>query len=181
MYKGIAFSELDKSARTSHKWNFAKGGGDSLATDSMKDRPLAADSHAALRALEEQNSAKHKDWERQKHQDKIDAKRDKDRLEDIAPKPDPGSFQARMEKRATKGFYCREREASPEVKDSVLMGGSSIDPDRARLTRQKEWQDARKQAKNIAGQQKLAAHLDKEREKMNEFRKMMGLPLEGDE
>jgi len=29
--------------------------------------------------------------------------------------------------------------------------------------------------------QKLAAHLDKEREKMNEFRKMMGLPLEGDE
>ena len=29
-----------------------------------------------------------------------------------------------MEKRATKGFYCREREASPEVKESVLMGGS---------------------------------------------------------
>jgi hypothetical protein len=31
-----------------------------------------------------------------------------------------------MEKRATKGFYCREREASPEVKDSVLMGGAEI-------------------------------------------------------
>ena len=31
-----------------------------------------------------------------------------------------------MEKRATKGFYCREREASPEVKDSVLMGGACV-------------------------------------------------------
>jgi len=26
--------------------------------------------------------------------------------------------QARMEKRATKGFYCREREASPEMRES---------------------------------------------------------------
>lgn len=31
----------------------------------------------------------------------------KEDLEDLAPRPDAGSFQARMEKRAQKGHYCR--------------------------------------------------------------------------
>ena len=39
----------------------------------------------------------------------------------------------------------------------------------------------RKQAKDVAGQQKLAAHQERERDKMREFRLMMGLPLEEDQ
>ena len=37
-----------------------------------------------------------------------------------------------------------------------------------------------KQAKEVAGQQKLAAHLEREKDKMREFRLMMGLPLDED-
>lgn len=40
-----------------------------------------------------------------------------------------------MEKRAQKGHYCREREASPEMKQSDLMGGG-FDADKARIMKQ---------------------------------------------
>jgi hypothetical protein len=35
-------------------------------------------------------------------------------------------------------------------------------------------------ARDTIGQQKLAAHVEKEKATMNEFRRMMGLPLEGE-
>jgi len=111
---------------------------------------------------------------------KKEAQRRRADAEELAPRPDPGSFQARMEKRAQKGAYCREKDGDTglEMRDSDLMGGS--DTLRARVQRQEDWRKAKQAAKHAEGQAKLEAHQLREREKMNEFRKMMGLPLEGE-
>jgi hypothetical protein len=49
--------------------------------------------------------------EQKRASEKLDRKREerrmKEDLEELAPKADPGSVQARMEKRAEKGSYCR--------------------------------------------------------------------------
>mmetsp|Transcript_28245 Transcript_28245/g.57834 ORF Transcript_28245/g.57834 Transcript_28245/m.57834 type:complete len:321 (-) Transcript_28245:267-1229(-) len=199
IYKGVSFAELDKSARTTHKWGFAKEK-DSFQTDIMKDKIFADTQNATLLggkpgtpsssaaagaaaggvkhgmtvfAVEEQRE---RERAQMKLERKGEARRKREELEELAPKPDPGSFQARMEKRAQKGHYCRERPASPDMKDSDLMGGDS--GHRAAVERQKDRREAREEAKRAVGAQKLEAHNQKEKEKMNEFRKMMGLPLE---
>jgi hypothetical protein len=65
---------------------------------------------------------------------KVERRHEREENEELAPRPDPGSFQARMEKRAQKGHYCREKE-EVEVKVGDLMGGG-YDADKARLMKQ---------------------------------------------
>lgn len=199
LYKGVAFAELSGVTRTTHKWGFAKEK-DSMATDSMKDKifsdtqnatllggkpapPAAAragPASAVVAAAAGGAFEKEEEWERMRAQSKLskkeEVKRQKERLEEMAPRPDPGSFQARMEKRAQKGHYCRERPPSPEMKDSDLMGGG--DSIKAHVMRQRDSRERREAQKQVQGQAKLAAYQAAEKEKMNEFRRMMGLPTE---
>jgi len=44
--------------------------------------------------------------------------------------------------------------------------------------KQEAWRNEKKEKKEAEGAAKLSAYQEKEKEKMNEFRKMMGLPLE---
>jgi len=185
-YKGITYSELPSNARTTHAWGFAKKVKGSFELDSVKDKIHFDTQNATLLGGKplDSNEIIEDARERASAQLKLDRKKDRQQQkadgEELAPKADPGSFQARMEKRAQKGHYCREKDGDMgmEIKDSDLMGGN--DSLKAKLDREGDWKKAKQAAKNAEGQAKLEAHNVKERAKMNEFRKMMGLPLEGE-
>ncbi len=50
--------------------------------------------------------------------------------EELVPKADPGSREARLEKQKQKGAYAKGREDSPEINESDLMGGGDSFKDR---------------------------------------------------
>jgi hypothetical protein len=50
--------------------------------------------------------------------------------EELVPKADPGSREARLEKKQQKGAYAKGREDSPEIADTDLMGGGDSFQDR---------------------------------------------------
>lgn len=115
LYKGLSFADVDNSARTSHKWNFAKKM-DTFKSDTLRDQVLADTRSASLLAkpgaaprqgpaqgpssspsgantfeseeLRDQRRAKKERVDR-----KVDGRHRKEESEELAPRPDPGSFQ----------------------------------------------------------------------------------------
>jgi len=92
-------------------------------------------------------------------------------LDELAPKADPGSREARMEKNKQKAAYARGREDSPELGEADLMGGGDSFKDR--LRREKEWRAKKDQARAGETQKKLSDYQAKEDAKMQQFRDML--------
>ena len=91
--------------------------------------------------------------------------------EELVAKPDPGSREARIEKRRAETTYMREREASPDHFQGDLMGGG--DDIKARIAQKRE--RIRKQRAQMARgyEQSKTEYACKESAKMQAFRDMV--------
>eukprot|EP00741_Cyanophora_paradoxa_P004889 tig00000849_g4744.t1 len=97
----------------------------------------------------------------------------KETMEELVPKADPGSFQARLEKKAAKGAYTKnERDVEPEISERDLMGGG--DDFKARLARERAWREKQQASKAAQAEDRRAAYEQKEREKMEAFKAAIG-------
>ena len=106
-----------------------------------------------------------KRW-RQQHREIVD---------ELVPKPDAGTFAARMEKRAAKGAYARGGDdgAGFEVADADLMGGG--DDFGSMLRAQRAKTDRRQNRARAAAAAGLSAYQEKERARMLAFTQSMGM------
>jgi len=113
--------------------------------------------------------------------------------EELVPKADPGSREARLEKKKQKGAYAKGRPDSPEMADGDLMGGDDSFKERCishlnsfsvlyltnmllntcRLRRERERREKRQSARAEEAQKKLAAHQAKEDAIMQQFRNLI--------
>jgi hypothetical protein len=90
-----------------------------------------------------------KERKRKKKQDKLYIKRRKEDLEELVPKPDPGSHKARLEKRRAK----HKRPDSPEMefREEDLIGDTQAMYSKAlQEERQRQLERQEKAAKRIA-------------------------------
>jgi hypothetical protein len=95
--------------------------------------------------------------------------------DELAPKPDAGSFAARMEKRAAKGAYARGGDDGGgfEIADADLMGGGDDFGSMVRAQRaHKQKQQDRARAAASSG---FSAYQEKERARMLAFTQSMGM------
>ena len=110
-------------------------------------------------------NAERKRWRQQHREDE----------DELAPKPDAGSFAARMEKRAAKGAYARGGDDGGgfEMADADLMGGGDDFGSMVRAQRaHKQKQQDRARAAASLG---LSAYQEKERARMLAFTQSMGM------
>lgn len=109
--------------------------------------------------------AERKRWRQQHREDE----------DELAPRPDAGSFAARMEKRATKGAYARGGDDGGgfEMSDADLMGGGDDFGSmvRAQHAKKQRQQDRARTAASIG----LSAYQEKERARMLAFTQSMGM------
>ncbi|KAF2843111.1 hypothetical protein M501DRAFT_946209 [Patellaria atrata CBS 101060] len=102
---------------------------------------------------------------------KLDRKEQKERIEDLIPRPDPGSREKKLEKKSETTAVMRSfREAkSPgveEVKDQDLMGGDCIEGYKAR----KKEAERKKNEREIRREELLRARAEEREERLAEHR-----------
>jgi len=106
-----------------------------------------------------------------KKQEKMERSNREAVLEELVPKADPGSREARLEKKKQKGAYAKGREDSPELADTDIMGGGDSFQERLRREKERRVRKESARAENI--QQKVAAHQAKEEAIMQQFRTLL--------
>ena len=187
-YRGIHPSELEGGQRTQHKWNLK--GIDPMEMSTARDSvevhtyrkdwgqpqdamgagrpppeerdPMDRSGRVVLRSVAESESdsrdlrKERKSWQHRVRSD----------LEEVAPRPDPGSFAARVEKRRAKAGPSRD--LSPEVDERTLMGGS----EEAYLQKRVHHIQQRRQAKAEDLSRRAHEYRQQERDKVADLRAM---------
>ena len=94
-------------------------------------------------------------------------------MEELVPRPDPGSFAARQEKRRAVGARMHGDPGADglDAPDSTLMGSSGMSDFKRAAASRAAMQDRRAARKN----ERLSAAGAKEAAKMAQFKAMMGL------
>ncbi|KAI9673123.1 MAG: hypothetical protein M1817_002985 [Caeruleum heppii] len=107
-----------------------------------------------------------------KHAQKSHRLAQKAELDDLLPKPDPGTHAARLEKRAAlneKMSGYRDRSPGGEVNDGELMGGGEADDLHALKRRIKE-EGRKKNEREVRKDEMLRARAEEREERLREYR-----------
>ncbi|KAJ8905132.1 hypothetical protein NDN08_001642 [Rhodosorus marinus] len=99
-------------------------------------------------------------------------KREKDVLDELVPKPDPGSQAARMDKKRRK--RGGGGDSPPEVTDSTLYGTNHSDLKEV-IAKRKASRDRKNKARKAAADERIEALEEKERQRMQAFKDRLGL------
>ncbi|KAL0479401.1 gatB [Acrasis kona] len=181
-YKEGGIQSLSKE-RTNHKWNFK--GSDHHVIDHDEVIDFRRDEANIKRSRNNQDPRapntsdtnrdimnREDDLKRRKVQDKLYNKRRESDLEELVPKPDPGSFKAKLEKK--RAAHVRRDDLDDEygVSDDLI---NDVDNEKAFFIQSMNKQNNAKMRKQEELQKKLADYQAREDATMEEFKKQMGL------
>eukprot|EP01083_Nonionella_stella_P067032 177020_1 len=194
LYKGIDSSSIE-SGTTRHRWKFDISEKDQMQLSLTRDtvdtqthhKPMFNSASNVPRSEIQSSSSRkrsrddnkvmtdadrvmHREDQRKRDRaDKREWKRDQRAvMDELAPKPDAGSWQAKIEKRREKGAYTRKRSASPGMRDDALMGGGD-DGFQKRVDSRKYNRERRNAHLNV----KLQSYQAKEAATMDRFRQLL--------
>eukprot|EP00316_Scyphosphaera_apsteinii_P024448 CAMPEP_0119319556 /NCGR_PEP_ID=MMETSP1333-20130426/49714_1 /TAXON_ID=418940 /ORGANISM="Scyphosphaera apsteinii, Strain RCC1455" /LENGTH=315 /DNA_ID=CAMNT_0007325987 /DNA_START=125 /DNA_END=1072 /DNA_ORIENTATION=+ len=195
-YNGIPVTAVPAASRTRHKWKFAEtlSSEDQLALDSTKDRvdsqtqkqdTFAPTPSAPTPPLAQQHQRDqrlhHQQLPRVPTSNGMAMKRHRENIamviDELAPKADAGSREALLEKRRMQTSYHRSGQRDEagglERPDSEIMGGGGGDDFAAQVARR----DRAIARRTEEASSRVAELRAKEQQRMNDFKRQMGLPL----
>jgi hypothetical protein len=186
--RGIHSSSLTAQDRTSYRWKFTNVDNfeldtvrDAVDTDSWdkswSDVQNTLSSTKKQYADSDDENQKTLDRENERKKSKLEEKKFKKRkesdLEELVPKADPGSRQAKLEKK--RASHTRKDDFDDEYGvDDDLMGGD-FDAEKEKFRKQMESQQRYKEKRQEELQKKVEAYKEKEAATMAAFKEQMGL------
>jgi hypothetical protein len=188
---GIHSSSLSAQDRTSYRWKFK--GITELELDSVRDAVDTDSWDRKWSDMKEETDKKIKKYEagsededenqttlnrekerkRNKLEEKKFIKRKEAALDEIAPKPDPGSFKARLDKKRATHRRPDDMDDEYGVSDDIM--GGDFDEERLALKKSLERQRSVQQKRADVIQKKAEEYRARETATVEAFRQQLGL------
>eukprot|EP00019_Armaparvus_languidus_P006629 CAMPEP_0168591488 /NCGR_PEP_ID=MMETSP0420-20121227/7166_1 /TAXON_ID=498008 /ORGANISM="Pessonella sp." /LENGTH=207 /DNA_ID=CAMNT_0008627293 /DNA_START=403 /DNA_END=1026 /DNA_ORIENTATION=+ len=187
-------ADIDPKDLTKYKWGFTKklSEEESFKLDSMRDKvardtkitnlgptkPGGVSNRGPLSSLADRDAAAQINYENRIARERAERKRfkiqQKATLDELVPKPDPGSAAARREKRAAKGAYARKSDDVEDFTGGVDAMGGGDDELQRLLAKNQRRTDRRQESRREHADKLLGSMQEKEAAIKNQFVNLLG-------